>query len=308
MRLLPLILVTLSCTASAQTYTISTIAGGALPVNIAGTSASLDSDVPLVTTADKAGNVFFVDQSTVLRLDAATGLLTAVAGNGTTGFSGDGGPATSAQLSILEESPIGLAVDSAGNLYISDLGNHRIRKVSNGVITTVAGAGTGGLNGDNVPAIYAHVNAPGGLAVDPAGNLYFCDGQRVREVSNGIITTVAGNGTVGFSGDNGPATSAQFWGASYVAVDSSGNLYITDVNNMRIRKVSNGVITTVAGNGTFGFSGDNGPATSAELAGPAGIAVDSAGNLYIAALLSKTGRNLATRVANGSFACPKLEF
>jgi hypothetical protein len=122
-RLFPLLLVVLlaPCSASAQTYTISTIAGGALPVNIAGTSASLDSGVPLVLTADRSGNVFFVDQGAVLRLDAVTGLLTIVAGNGTTGFSGDGGPATSAQLSLTQTQAAGLAADFAGNLYISDV-------------------------------------------------------------------------------------------------------------------------------------------------------------------------------------------
>ena len=120
--------------------------------------------------------------------------------------------------------------------------------------------------------------------MDSAGNLYIADtdNNRIRKVSNGVITTVAGNGTQGFSGDNGPATSAQLNGPDGVAVDSAGNLYIADTDNNRIRKVSNGVITTVAGNGTSGFSGDNGPATSAQLDDPYGVAVDSAGNLYIA--------------------------
>src|ERR1017187_2970411 len=279
MRLLHAILLTsiISCSAFGQTYTISTFAGGGLPRNIAGTSASLGSDPPQFIAADPAGNLFFVHQNTVLRLDATTGILTLVAGNGTTGFSGDNGPATSAQLNF----PAGVAVDSAGNLYIADSSSNRVRKVSNGVITTVAGNGTAGISGDNGPATSAQLIFPQVIAVDSAANLYIADNYsgRVRMVSNGVIATVAGNGTQGFSGDNGPATGAQLGVPAGVAVDSAGNLYIADL--YRIRKVSNGVITTVAGNGTTGFRGDNGPATNAQL-DPRGVAVDSAGNLYVA--------------------------
>jgi uncharacterized protein (TIGR03437 family) len=277
----PLATVTLalamSWVASGQTYTISTIAGGYLPTNMPGTSAGLCG--PSSVAVDKSGNVFFVDtdEDVVLRLDSATGVLTLVAGNGTEGFTGDGGPAASAQLG----QPQGIAVDSAGNLYIADTNNNLIRKVTNGVITTVAGNGTVGSSGDNGPATSAAVLLPVGVTVDSAGNLYIVDtgNGRIRKVSNGVITTVAGNGSVG---DNGPATSAQLsepWG---VAVDAAGNLYIADSSNNRIRKVANGVITTVAGNGIQGFGGDNGPAISAELNEPWSVAVDAAGNLYIA--------------------------
>ena len=273
----------LSFSAWSQTYTISTFAGGGLPINIPGTSASLDFELhggPQYVAADPAGNVFFAYGNTVLRLDATTGILTLAAGNGTQGFSGDNGPATSAQLDFLD----GVAVDSAGNLYIADYGNNRVRKVSNGVITTVAGNGTQGFSGDNGPATSAQLYWPGGLAVDSAGNLYIADNNRIREVSNGVITTVAGSSLDGgFSGDNGPATSARLYAPSGIAVDSAGKLYIADTGNNRIRKVSNGVITTVAGSSLDGgFSGDNGPATSALLSGPSGVALDSAGNLYIA--------------------------
>jgi uncharacterized protein (TIGR03437 family) len=290
MRLLPASLLTLavSSIASGQTYTISTFAGGALPVNISGTSASLS---PVYVAADPAGNLFFVDQNTILRLDATTGILTRVAGNGTTGFSGDNGPATSAQLYF----PTGIAVDSAGDLYIADTRNNLIRKVANGVITIVAGNGFEGFTGDNGPATAARLANPQGVAVDSAGNLYIADigNYRIRKVSNGVITTVAGNGTAGFSGDNGPATNAQLSGPISVAVDSSGNFYIPD--NNRIRKVASGMITTVAGNGTQGFSGDNGPATSAQLIDPEGIVVDSAGNLYFA----DGDNNRIRKVSNG---------
>jgi uncharacterized protein (TIGR03437 family) len=250
---------------------------------------------------DVAGNVFFTDRHhAVLRLDATTGVLTVVAGNGTPGYSGDDGPATKAQLN----NPRGVAVDAAGNLYIADNYNDRVRKVSNGVITTVAGNGVYGYSGDNGPATSAQVSGPNGVALDAAGNLYIADtgSHHIRKVSNGVITTVAGNGVYGYGGDNGPAISAQVF-TTGVAVDSMGNLYIADTYNNRIRKVSNGVITTVAGNGTGGYGGDNGPATSAQVGEPFGVAVDAAGNLYIADTVNgrirKVSNGVITTVAGG---------
>jgi uncharacterized protein (TIGR03437 family) len=220
-----------------------------------------------------------------------SGVITTVAGNGTAGYSGDGGPATSAALRL----PNGVAVDSSGNLYIADTSNSRIRKVtaSTGVITTVAGNGTGGYSGDGGSATSAELFAPSGVAVDNSGNLYIADfvNMDIRKVSaSGIITTVAGGGCAASvtpncgAGDGGPATSAELTGPMGVAVDSSGNLYIADFGNSRIRKVTagTGIITTVAGSAFVGSHGDGGPATSAELFLPSGVAVDSSDNLYIA--------------------------
>lgn len=271
-----------SALAFGQTYTIQTFAGGGLPVNLQGLSAVLTSPINGAgvtgVTVDGTGNVYFLlgEYSIVVRLDRS-GFLTLVAGNGTRGYSGDGGLAISAQLS----GPNGLAVDTSGNVYISDSGNNRIRKVSNGIITTFAGGGS--AFADSVPATSAQLNYPSGIAFDAQGNLYIADSYnfRVRRITNGVITTIAGNGTQGYSGDNGLATSAQLNYASGIAIDAQGNLYIGDYGNQRVRKVSSGIITSVAGNGTYGCSGDNGLATSAQLMVPAYVALDTAGNLYI---------------------------
>ncbi len=214
------------------------------------------------------------------------GLIDTVAGDGTNGYSGDGGSATNAELSA----PDGVAVDTAGNIYIADTQNCRIRKVatSTGAISTVAGNGTCSYSGDGGPAASAELFEPSGVAVDSANNIYIADwdNSRIRKVtaSTGVISTVAGNGTKGFAGDGKKATSAKLSSPFGVAIDSAANIYIADVGNYRIRKVtvSTGIISTVAGNGTQGYAGDGGAATSAELQGPTGVAVDSAGNIYIA--------------------------
>ena len=178
-------------------------------------------------------------------------------------------------------------MDGTGNLYIADSRNHNIRRVdASGTITTIAGTGSRGYNGDGGPAIQAQLNYPTGVAVDATGNLYIADSgnHRTRRVdARGVITTIAGTGSGGYSGDNGPAAQAQLARPEGMAIDRAGNLYIADFGNDRIRRVdARGVITTIAGTGERGYSGDNGPAAQAQLAFPRGVTVDGVGNLYIA--------------------------
>jgi uncharacterized protein (TIGR03437 family) len=218
-----------------------------------------------------------------VRKISTAGIISTVAGNGTEAYSGDGGPASLAQLDI----PWDVVADSGGNLYISDSGNHTIRKVAaNGVITTVAGSGAAGYSGDGGPAAGAQLNTPLGIAMDGGGNLYVadCHNQRIRKISSGgTITTVAGNGSMGYAGDGGPALGAKLACPHGVAVDPAGNIYIGDTENNRVRKVTpGGVISTIAGTGTQGFTGDGRPAAGAQLCAPASLALDAAGSLYIA--------------------------
>ncbi len=230
---------------------------------------------------DAAGNLFLLDGLTPRVLKVSNGVVTTFAGNGTYGFSGDNGPATAAQFGGDPDDggPFGIAVDSAGNVYIADTSNARVRKVSNGIITTVAGGSTA------IP-----LTGPASVTVDSAGALYVSDaansgvfqGDRLKKIANGAVTTIAGNGYISYSGDNGPAASAQFNQPQGVAIDSAGRIYIADTQNNRVRMIANGVVTTIAGTGVQGFSGDNGQATSAQLSTPAAVALDPAGNLYIA--------------------------
>jgi uncharacterized repeat protein (TIGR01451 family) len=255
---------------------ITTVAGNGKEGPSSGDNgpAFLAQLLPAQMTVDSSGTIYVEDGFNYRIRKISNGVITTVVGTGVQGFSGDNGPATSAQIGDVG----GMAVDSAGNLYFSDPENYRIRKVSDGIITTVAGNGNSGFSSD-IGSALSQAMTPYSLAIDTQGNLYFIDGNRVRKMSHGIVTTVAGNGTAGFSGDFGPPDAAQLSPGS-IALDRFGNLFIADVQSFRVRKVSNGIITTIAGTGSRGFTGDNGPATSAQL-NPYDIAVDSLGSVYL---------------------------
>ena len=252
--------------------------GDAMPAS----EAYLNSPNGLVVGAD--GSVYIADSANHrIRRIGLDNIITTVAGNGVAGYSGDGGLATAAQLNY----PLDVAFGPDGSLYIADSGNYRIRKVTPlGIITTVAGVGTGGFSADGKPATEVHLNSPYGIAVGPDGSLYIAEfyGHRVRRVGpEGIITTVAGTGAGGFGGDGGLATGTQLNNPLGLAVGGDGSLYIADKSNQRIRRVGiDGTITTVAGNGSSGHGGDGGPANQAQLHNINRIAVGPDGSLYIA--------------------------
>jgi len=300
----------MALSAHADPLVITTVAGG----GVGDSGAALDAAIslPVAVAFDAAGNLYFSDQgfNRIRRVARDTGIITTFVGTGDAGFAGDGGNAKSAQLS----SPTALAFDRDGNLYVADGGNDRVRRIdASGTITTIAGGGDGTIGahdiGDGVIATLAVLSNPSALAMDASGtHLYVADQyhNRIRRIdlASGLIQTVAGNGAMGYAGDGGPATAARLNGPAAIAAAISGDLYIADQNNLRVRKVDgrSGVITTVAGGprlrdlsqgsqSTSGlnftvtaipFAGDGGPATTAPLLRPDGLALDDAGNLYVA--------------------------
>jgi sugar lactone lactonase YvrE len=274
---------------------VSTYAGtGWETTNVhSGIATEVNIGHPNGLAVDSSGNLYMAD-NWKCRIDRISpdGMLDSIAG-GNCGYGGDGGPATSA----LVQGPQGLAMDQAGNLYIADNGNNRIRKITpDGIITTYAGTGTAGSGADGIAATKSALNDPMGLAVDAAGNLYIADygSSRVRMVDpTGIITTVAGNGKSGTPTAGKPATSQPVTEPTGVAVDSAGSLYITQWGSYRVLKVDpSGILSTIAGNGQRGYSGDGGPAMSGSFSQAMSPIVDSSGNLYFADMANNCIREL----------------
>jgi uncharacterized protein (TIGR03437 family) len=279
---------------------LSVVAGNGTPgysgSNGPATSAALNA--PHAIAIDASGNLYIADASSIRKVTAA-GVITTIAGATLPGYSGDGGPAINASLSA----PSAIVIDAAGDLLIADSGNHRVRKIApGGIISTVAGTGRADFSGDGGQAANAALNAPSGLALDAAGELIIADSgnQRVRKVTTaGVISTIAGNGTVGFAGDGSAATNAELSSPSGLAIDSTGNLFISDSGNQRVRKVtSTGVISTVAGNGPKGFANDGGNAILALLDNPLGIAVDGSGKVYVADSGNERVRTVSAGIIN----------
>jgi hypothetical protein len=236
-------------------------------------------------------------------------LITTIAGTQIPGFNGDGGAALNTNLNV----PRGIIIDSLGNIFFCDYNNHRIRKISNsGIVSTIVGTGVAGYSGDGGAAIAAEIFAPYDLAFDASGNLFFTDlaNKRIRKVNQaGIISTIAGNGNIGYSGDGGPATLAELDAPQGIKIDPIGNIYFIDEGNFILRKVDTlGIISTVAGNGNQGFSGDGGNATNASLNFPKSLAIDAFGNIFISDWGNNRIRKIDTAGIITTFAGTGLTF
>lgn len=265
---------------------ISTYAGTGIhgDTGDGGPATSADLLTPSGVATDQKGNVFFSDQNAnVIRKVDRFGIITAIAGMGSSGYSGDGGPATAAKIYW----PTGVAVDGIGNVFISDQFNNVIRKVdTSGIITTLAGTGTIGYSGDGGPATACQFWHPNDVGVDTAGNVYVADrdNQVIRKITTGgMIYTVAGTNVSGYGGDGGPATNAQLNFPSGICLDKTGDIFVADLYNNRIRKIDTaGIITTIVGTGASGYSGDGGPATAARINSISALSADKIGNIYFA--------------------------
>ncbi len=284
---------------------ISTVAGcGVMGYSGDGGPANLAHlDRPNGVAVDALGNIYISDayNHRIRKVDTS-GIISTIAGTGINGFSGDGGPASAALI----EWPFAIATDVVGNIYFGDSFNHRIRKINSaGIISTIAGTGIMGYSGDGGPATLAQIYLVTSIAIDAFGNIFLCDEQNhsIRKIDSlGIITTIAGSGVQGFSGDGGPATLAKLDFPQGVCISPTGDIYITDRNNFRIRKVSLGKIYTIAGNGSSGYSGDGGNPLSAQMGFSSGIALSSSGNIMFA-----DESNLVVRVVCPAINCPQTD-
>jgi hypothetical protein len=253
---------------------------------------------PQGVAADASYDVFVADTgNNRIRMMNPKGYMSTVAGSGMVGYTGDGGPATAAGL----DNPYGVAVDGAGDLFIADTGDHRVREVTpDGIIHTVAGNGIAGTTGDGGQATQAELNAPVDLALDGHGDLFISDGTAnvIREVTtDGLIHTFAGTGVAGFNGDCIPASQALVNDPTGLAIDAAGDVFFTDTANHRVREVTtDGTIHTIAGTGIWGYAGDHGAATYAELESPTGLTIDSQGDLYVSDVSSATVRAIVNNV------------
>lgn len=265
---------------------ISTVAGNGVKSysGDGGLATTAELNNPTGLALDQSGNIYIADMgNSRVRMVNNAGIISTIAGNGTLGYLGDGGAATSAELG----SPVSITIDVGSNLYIADYSESTVRKVNtSGIISTIAGTGVYGYSGDGGQATAALISDPTGVAVDTSGNIYFwdCANNRIRKINaNGIISTVIGNGIPGFSGDGNAATSAEIYGGGYITVNASGNIYFSDGDNYRVRFVNaQGIIFTIAGTGVQGYSGDGGLAISAEINAPSGITTDASGSVYFA--------------------------
>jgi sugar lactone lactonase YvrE len=285
-----ILVILLLASGALQAQTITTIAGNGTigRTGDGGDAKQAQVFFPYGVTTDKGGNLYIADNyNYCIRKVSSKGVISTIAGSAQTGYGGDNEQALMAVFAEITD----VATDAAGNLYITDYGNRRIRKMSvAGIVTTVAGNGGDYYNGDGGKAVNAGLgNGPIGICVDGGGNLLFSDNGNLRKISAaGQIARIAGNGSFAYSGDGGPATAAGMVKPKGVAIDTAGNIYVADYDDNRVRKINKaGIISTFAGNGYtsepgFGaFYGDNGPATDAELSGPTGLAVDGAGNVFI---------------------------
>lgn len=281
---------------------ITTIAGAGLssPPNNNGPALQANLDNPVGIARDATGNLYVSEMmSHSIRKISSSGTITALAGAGTAGYAGDGGPADSARLNL----PHAIVADASGNLWIADTGNNRVRKIgANDTITTVAGTGTSSFAGDGGPALNAQLDKPSGMTLDKSGNLYIADAanHRIRKITQaGTVSTIAGNGVQGFSGDGGSALAAALNQPSSIAFDTIGNLFIADAGNNRIRKIdTSGIISTVAGTGVAGHSGDGAPALAAKLNFPSGVALDRFGNIFVADTYNNRVRSIEAASGN----------